>query len=722
LLPRRAPAGLKGALQSKLLSYLGEPGAAPSPPLDAWKREQALQVVRNVYCRAKGLPVQPAAPAAAPAAAGAPPPLVRPPAANARTIRCVCQRSFEAGPMVQCQEAGCGVWQHRECVLVASAGPPPAQYLCETCRVHLADPFWEPLETLLPPARLPLIPGRSPVVDTYGVHPYIAVERTLYLNDQQLGPARADPGAARVQAACVRLGDAVAARMHWPRYAEFRVNAIAQKVHSRNVSAPLGVNQRDAGASIAQHCVRGRNTVSLVGSDAGAYVLVLQRCRRRSAAEVQAMMAPPEALEAAVARVRRLVGAGAGDAEVVVAEQVASLKDPMSGQRLKVREGERETRAQRGARTPLAPSGPAAARPPLTPRLLPPLSRPPQVAARFSDASGLGAFDLASLMFLAERGRKWQDPLTLRNSTVRQLQPDAYIQRVLDSLSALPQVTDVEINTEGLWRPLGSAGEWWSVLQSPEEVRARVAAPAAPARAPRGGREGGAGADADAGGIVVEDSETDEEEELRQAAAAVRPAAAALAGVKRPREPEVISLLSSDDDDDEDEGARPPAVAPPAANGAAAGGAGAAGGGSVAGPSRASPLTIRLPQRGAQAAQQPPPPQQQQQRQQLNQQQLGAQLPGAAAQQRPPTQQRTASLWQASKRAPAPGGGRADSPTLVYTGSQPRQAFSPAATSQASQHVLSQQAQQALREETDFLAANPDLIDGLNEDWNGLNG
>ncbi len=44
-----------------------------------------------------------------------------------------------------------------------------------------------------------------------------------------------------------------------------------------------------------------------------------------------------------------------------------------------------------------------------------------QVPARFHDASGLQCFDLDTFLSMVERSRKWQDPTTLRNSTLPQL-------------------------------------------------------------------------------------------------------------------------------------------------------------------------------------------------------------------------------------------------------------------------------------------------------------
>lgn len=61
--------------------------------------------------------------------------------------------------------------------------------------------------------------------------------------------------------------------------------------------------------------VRGRNSLSLSAPDAGTWVLLVQLARRRTAEQVKCLMAPPESLEEAVARVRRQVGGGDGSGE-----------------------------------------------------------------------------------------------------------------------------------------------------------------------------------------------------------------------------------------------------------------------------------------------------------------------------------------------------------------------------------------------------------------------
>jgi hypothetical protein len=60
------------------------------------------------------------------------------------------------------QGAGCGVWQHCECVRFdAGAAGPAARFLCEVCRLGRADPFWRPVNlALAAPARLQHAPGR----------------------------------------------------------------------------------------------------------------------------------------------------------------------------------------------------------------------------------------------------------------------------------------------------------------------------------------------------------------------------------------------------------------------------------------------------------------------------------------------------------------------------------------------------------------------------------
>lgn len=53
---------------------------------------------------------------------------------------------------------------------------------------------------------------------------------------------------------------------------------------------------------------------------------------------------------------------------------------------------------------------------------------------RFKGLSGIVAFDLDSFLSMAQRSRKWQDPHTLKNVTIKQLQLDSWMQPILTCL------------------------------------------------------------------------------------------------------------------------------------------------------------------------------------------------------------------------------------------------------------------------------------------------
>eukprot|EP00887_Chlorella_sp_A99_P007921 scaffold12.g7921.t1 len=521
--------GRKADLQARILAFMGDEevtlrGPPARPAREQWRVESARKMIEGVYCRMKGLPppsgsdqsaatalqhqhqqqhgaayhqpfhaaaaapramlgaafsagggLLPAAGAGAGGAAGA---VGR---ANTR-IRCICQVAVERGAMVQCQL------------------------------------------------------GRPPLPTTSGLQEVQLAERVFFLTQQQVERVQADPAARRVQVSCLSVHDPVRYRFHWPKYAELRLNSLHYRPYSRSLNQAMGVNQRDEPAAVSNMVARGRNSLVMSAAEPGIWVVSAELARRRTLEEVgagsrvpmrlvammtwagvwcgargggvKALMAPPESIDAAVARVRRQVGGGDGgsDDDGILCSH--------------------------------------------------------QLPARFSDASGLAAFDLDSYLSMVARNRKWQDPTTLQNSTVRQLQVDAYMQRVLASLGGAPHVTDIEISADGLWRPNGSDGAWHSIAQDPASVR--VAPLAAVKPDPEGksvslcchpwqqGGTGMGGADGEDGGdILVSDSETGEEEELRRAAAVVRrSASSAAAGQKRKQpEPEVIELLSSSDDE-----------------------------------------------------------------------------------------------------------------------------------------------------------------------------
>lgn len=53
-----------------------------------------------------------------------------------------------------------------------------------------------------------------------------------------------------LQIGCVQLGDPVAARFHWPRFADLRVNSMSFRPYARQVNIKVGNNIRDDPANI----------------------------------------------------------------------------------------------------------------------------------------------------------------------------------------------------------------------------------------------------------------------------------------------------------------------------------------------------------------------------------------------------------------------------------------------------------------------------------------
>jgi hypothetical protein len=88
--------------------------------------------------------------------------------------------------------------------------------------------------------------------------------------------ARLRAGRARAQAACLLLGDAVGARVHWPRNADLRVNNMQYRPYGRQANAKLGGSARDEPASIGTLAFHGRNVLQLSAGDCRPFCLVLQ--------------------------------------------------------------------------------------------------------------------------------------------------------------------------------------------------------------------------------------------------------------------------------------------------------------------------------------------------------------------------------------------------------------------------------------------------------------
>ncbi|GAX74030.1 hypothetical protein CEUSTIGMA_g1480.t1 [Chlamydomonas eustigma] len=451
------------------------------------------------------------------------------------TIRCLCGSALGSrpGPTLKCQGETCGIWQHQLCIYQQPEAVDKKllqDFYCESCRSSRADPFWDVVSHEVVPMATLKKTQKQVLVGTQYLSGQ-SLERYFFLQSSQMDQLKRRPQEYRLQVVCLQLDDPVKFRWHWPLLADLRVNDKQYRVYSRSSSTKLGTNQRDEAANIGIMCTTGRGKISLTCGDNRAFVMGVQFARRRSLEDVKGMMLSPLSLSDAVQEVKNQFGE---DDDVVAVNTVMSLKDPLSGARIK---------------TP----------------------------ARFKEKHGLVSFDLDAFLTMAERTRKWQCPHSMINSSVYSLQVDTFTKAILDSLEAYTDIMEVEISPEAKWRPAGSSGPFQDAGQPFDKLLHTCASC----------REGTNGGDTSehaastelSNGVKVKteagfainlnshganigrsvgggkpsassdsDSEEDEMEELRQAARAVQAAADAAKRKRSTLHTEVIEIEDSDDD------------------------------------------------------------------------------------------------------------------------------------------------------------------------------
>lgn len=85
------------------------------------------------------------------------------------------------------------------------------------------------------------------------------------------------------------------------------------------------------------------------------------------------------------------------------------------------------------------------------------------MVCRFSGVQGIVAFDFDNFMSMVQRSRKWQDPHTLRNVTVKQLQLDPWMQTVLTCLQVTILPASVEIYMSHVVKRCATLVPFWLV-------------------------------------------------------------------------------------------------------------------------------------------------------------------------------------------------------------------------------------------------------------------
>ncbi|KAE9585740.1 hypothetical protein Lal_00010058 [Lupinus albus] len=352
-------------------------------------------------------------------------------------IRCLCGSSLESEPLIKCEDTGCHVWQHINCVIIPEkpmevTPPVPDKFYCETCRLSRADPFWVTLAHLLYPVSL-----TTTSIPTDGTNPVQSVDKTFQLtraNKDLISRPEFD-----VQAWCMLLNDKVSFRMQWPQYTDLQVNGFPVRAINRPGSQLLGANGRDDGPIITPYTKDGVNKISLTGCDARIFCLGVRIVRRRSMLQILNMIpkeSEGERFEDALARVVSCVGGGNAsdnadsdsDLEVVSDTFSINLRCPMSGSRMKI-------------------------------------------AGRFKPCIHMGCFDLEIFVEMNQRSRKWQCPICLKNYALENIIIDPYFNRITKMMrNCGEEVNEVEVKPDGSWRvkakgeiermELGNLAQW----------------------------------------------------------------------------------------------------------------------------------------------------------------------------------------------------------------------------------------------------------------------
>ncbi|BBN14066.1 hypothetical protein MPTK1_6g08590 [Marchantia polymorpha subsp. ruderalis] len=361
---------------------------------------------------------------------------------EASKTRCPCGNSRDMGTMIQCDEAKCGVWQHINCVVIPEKADEKAEpevpnsFYCEQCRINRSDPF---CATVTPITATKL---QTTGTRTEGQSPMQNVEKTFNLSTNEkdmISRPNYD-----LQVWCVLLNDKVPFRMHWPAFADLRINGVSVRVTNRPGGQLLGANGRDEGPGITTYAKDGTNRIAFSAYDARPFCIGVRIIRRNTLAQVLASIPDVnkgEDFEEAIARVRRAFnGGGQGNADdgddsdlEVVAESVSvTLRCPMSGGRIKV-------------------------------------------AGRFKPCTHMGCFDLNTFVEMNQRARKWQCPICLKNYSLENLVIDPYFNRVTSALKGYAEdVTEVELKPDGLWRPKVEGEKSRDPWRTPDGVKRAV--------------------------------------------------------------------------------------------------------------------------------------------------------------------------------------------------------------------------------------------------------
>jgi hypothetical protein len=461
---------------------------------------------------------------------------------NCTIIDCICGRNQDNGePMFQC--TGCGIWQHKKCILGTSDLNDMLNHakvfkLCFQCRIKMADPFYCANMQFKFPYNVSFTTAFHK--QQYG-RPQSSsrlkeFRRAFTISEKVFRLLWDKKNKLYLALACLLVQDKVQNRINLPKNADVHVNGRSIKMYSRCSSKELSDNGRDMLIDISQYMVIGENLVSMTSRDMRNFVLSVQIYEEKSLEDVKKMIRNIEAptgssqsklLLKQKIREKQALFKVRGD-ELGFESITVSLICPFSGTRMKY----------------------------------------PVKATVCRHAK---VFDGETFLQVNHKTKKWQCPHCMKAILVTDLELDLFMVSVLERLKAHSNVSDIEINKEGKWRPYRKKAKrekdyWFSAEEEynpkleyliPETAHVineeeNTTDEAQPNKKENPDNENGGEAaaaapppgDENKDESESESEELDEAEELRRAIAA--------SGIQRKPKPppEVIDLISSDEEEE----------------------------------------------------------------------------------------------------------------------------------------------------------------------------
>jgi hypothetical protein len=210
-----------------------------------------------------------------------------------------------------------------------------------------------------------------------------------------------------LQFLCMRVGDPVSGRLHWPRHAVMTLDGERLRIPCRALEDDLPLSGVDAHARMDPTARVGNvMRMSFAGYDTRMFAVAVRVARPKTFDEVRSDMQRPLSIRHAASDV--VSWFANNQCGVPVQSVTISLRDPISGNRIK---------------TPV----------------------------RFKGCTNLDVFDLDVFLKIAQLSRRWLCPRCCVRGSPCELRKDSYLELVFQALDST-DATDVLLDKSGSWR------------------------------------------------------------------------------------------------------------------------------------------------------------------------------------------------------------------------------------------------------------------------------